>query len=198
VLLPAVVLRGIACCTDSYRYSLVRPVTLFSKKHTMKLVKLGLISIVVLFIIITAISSLLPSHILVSRAVDVHGNTDSLQRLLFHLDQWQNWMSDAKGNKGAYTVGADGTLDIGGVKITRQHQDDSTLVTQWGGSNEMKGTIRIIHHQRQDSLITVQWQMEQGVAWYPWEKFASITKDEIWGASMEKSLDNLKQLIESR
>jgi hypothetical protein len=38
--------------------------------------------------------------------------------------------------------------------------------------------------------------MEQEVGWFFWHKFASITKDEIWGASMEKSLDNLKTRLE--
>lgn len=164
----------------------------------MKVIKLALISVVVLFVIITAISALLPSHVLVSRAVDLHASVNTVKPYLFDLNHWQQWMTDANGNHIAQQGDNKTGLTIGDTRISIIGSTDSTIVTSWNSGSEMTGTLRIIDHHRADSVLTVQWQMEQHVSWYPWQKFASITKDEIWGGSMEKSLDNLKQLVEPR
>ncbi len=164
----------------------------------MRFLKLAIISVIVIFIILTAMSSLLPSQILVSRAVDIKGSSNKIKENLFQLKQWQYWMTDAQGNKTQHLYDAKkDVVTIGPTVITVASKNDSTLVTEWSAANIMKGSFRIIDHHTPDSLITVQWQMEQDVKWYPWEKFASITKDELWGGSMEKSLENLKLLVES-
>jgi hypothetical protein len=163
----------------------------------MRIIKLGIISVIVLFLILTAMSSLLPSQILVSRAVDVRGQVPHIKEQLFRLQNWQQWMSDAKGQKGTHSFRSD-TLFIGGSIIKPVSGTDSTFITSWTPGQEILSTFRIINHRSPDSLVTIQWQMEQDVQWYPWQKFASITKDEIWGGAMEKSLDNLKTILESR
>jgi len=42
----------------------------------------------------------------------------------------------------------------------------------------------------------VQWQFEQKLKWYPWEKFASLMSDKIMGPMMEANLDELRKLVE--
>jgi hypothetical protein len=42
----------------------------------------------------------------------------------------------------------------------------------------------------------VQWYFDFVFRWYPWEKFSSIVYDKQLGPAMEKSLNNLKDLIE--
>jgi hypothetical protein len=163
----------------------------------MRFLKLALISVVVLFIVLTAISSLLPSKILVSRAVDIRGSVMTIREEVFGLHNWPHWMTDDKGQKGNSSYDpASGILTFSNTKIKRIRISDSTITTLWSSPTEMTGTFRVIDHHTADSLLTVQWQMEQRVKWYPWQKFASITKDELWGGSMEKSLDNLKTLAE--
>ncbi len=165
----------------------------------MRFVKLGIISVIVIFIILTAMSSLLPSQILVSRAVDIKGSVDQVRQHFFLLQNWESWMTDAQGQKAVQTFSkAENSLVIGNTTISIVSTTDSTLSTNWTSPSNMTGLFRIINHHSPDSLITVQWQMEQDVKWYPWEKFASITKDEIWGGSMEKSLENLKLLVEAQ
>ena len=161
--------------------------------------KLAIISVVVIFVILTAMSSLLPSQILVSRAVDIKGSVNSIKEQLYQLENWQDWMTDAQGQKTTHSFNEKrNSVAIGPTTISILSITDSTLSTQWKSPKTMTGLFRIINHHTPDSLITVQWQMEQDVKWYPWEKFASITKDELWGGSMEKSLENLKALVESR
>jgi hypothetical protein len=164
----------------------------------MRFFKLAIISVVVIFIILTAMSSLLPSQILVSRAVDIKGSVSETKQQLFQLQNWQHWMTDAQGQKAAHSFDSSkNSLSIGNAIISVSTITDSSVSTIWTSSNTMTGLFRIINHHSPDSLLTVQWQMEQDVKWYPWEKFASITKDELWGGSMEKSLENLKLLVEA-
>jgi len=166
---------------------------------SMRIFKLAVISAIVLFIIITAISSLLPSQVLVSRAADIKGSAAKVKMQVFDLKNWQKWMTDAKGQRGEYKFNQlANTLDIVATQVSITSASDTTLITLWKSSTNMTGTFRIIDHHRADSLLTIQWQMEQKVKWYPWQKFAAITKDEIWGASMEKSLENLKALVETQ
>lgn len=162
----------------------------------MRIIKLAIISVVVIFVVLTAMSSLLPSHTLVSRAVDIRGSTEAIKEQAFILDNWKNWLTDAGGEKAVHRYQAPALL-IGETTITPLTKTDSSFTTAWQPGSAMTSTIRIIDHGTADSLVTVQWQMEQKVKWYPWEKFASITKDEIWGGAMERSLENLKTIIES-
>jgi hypothetical protein len=161
----------------------------------MRIVKLAIISVIVLFLILTAMSALLPSHTLVSRAVDIRGPVTRIKEQAFSLQNWQNWLSDAKGQKAAHSYN-DPVLSVGETTVSPVTRTDSSFTTSWLPGNNTISTLRVIDHHTADSLITVQWQMEQRVKWYPWEKFASITKDEIWGGAMERSLDNLKKIIE--
>lgn len=164
----------------------------------MRFIKLGLISIVVIFILLTAISSLLPSTVLVSRAVDINSPAADVKEQVFRLENWQNWLSDEMGNKGTHQLHPeDGALVIGNARIVGRHTTDTTFTTTWKNGRDMKGSFRIIKHASTTGFLTVQWQMEQHVRWYPWEKFASITKDEIWGGAMEKSLENLRTFLEA-
>jgi hypothetical protein len=165
----------------------------------MRLLKLAVISVIVLFAIVTAITSLLPSNVLVSRAIDVKSHPSQIKEQVYHLDRWRGWFTDAGGTPAQASFdSSNNTLDLAGTTITAQHVTDSSYVTAWTGKTNMLSTFRIIDHHLPDSVITIQWQVEQKIKWYPWEKLASITKDEIWGGAMEKSLGNLKALLEAR
>lgn len=166
----------------------------------MKFLKLAVISIIVIFIILSAMGALLPSQILVSRAVDIRAGRERIKEEVFRLNNWGHWMTNAKGEAAEHRFDSLASLlHIGPTEVRPVTSSDTSFVTSWEAAQPMKATFRIITHPSADSLYTVQWQMEQEVGWLFWHKFASITKDEIWGASMEKSLDNLKiRLEESR
>lgn len=165
----------------------------------MRFVKLAVISVVVIFIILSVMGALLPSEILVSRAVDIRGNRAGIRQQVFNLGNWQHWMTAASGEKTPQRFdSANGQLSIGAASIRVTDRSDSTLTTAWRTPAEMKGSFRLIDHRTPDSLYTLQWQMEQDISWFFWEKFAAITRDEIWGGSMEKSLENLKTIVEQQ
>ena len=66
---------------------------------------------------------------------------------------------------------------------------------EWKNRNSLQiATIQIIPGN--ESSCSVQWQFEQHLHWYPWEKFGSLMNDKIIGAALEASLENLKKLSE--
>ena len=83
------------------------------------------------------------------------------------------------------------------VNIDASGPEKISATWQSGDSRPLPGEFNFIGG---DSArhITVQWQFDQKVKWYPWEKFASIVSDKALGPYMEKSLDNLKSVVENR
>lgn len=162
----------------------------------MRFIKLIIISVIVLFAIATAISLMLPSKVLVSRATDITTNADSVKPLITNLSKWQQWMKID--STGALKYDAEkNTLSLNNSLISIKNNTDSTFITTWGngtGKNEIESTHRII--SMSPNTITIQWQMVQYVKWYPWEKFASMLNDKILGTFMEQSLSSLKQKAE--
>lgn len=59
----------------------------------MKLIKLGVISVLVLGVIITLIGLLFPSTVLVSRAVDIKAPKDSIKSKIIDIRQWPVWVN---------------------------------------------------------------------------------------------------------
>ena len=166
----------------------------------MRLVKLGIISVVVLFGLITAMSMLLPTQVIISRAIDINKPMDSVYEVVTNLNRWHGWMdyydaavtsfsTPAKG-KGAY-------IKMGKVRvdITAIEADKMDGIWQSADNRPLPGSFNFVSSNNRQT-VTVQWQFIQKVAWYPWEKFASITSDKVIGPYMEKSLDNLKKLLE--
>jgi thiamine kinase-like enzyme len=49
-----------------------------------------------------------------------------------------------------------------------------------------------------ERLTVVQWQFEQKLKWYPWERLGSMMNDKILGTMMENNLNRLKTLAETK
>ncbi len=168
----------------------------------MKILKLVIISVVFLSLLITAFSLLLPSRIIISRAVDINSPIDSVYVLVNDLKNWKEWMdnfnepnteiSQVSKGKGAF-------INTGNVKVVIVNSIPTKVSAKWqtGKNTPLPGEFNFISN---DSFghTTVQWQFVHQVKWYPWQKFASIVSDKVIGPYMEKSLDNLKVLAENR
>ena len=87
--------------------------------------------------------------------------------------------------------------DLAGTMVDITNVTDSTIVSSWitkKGSFQTS-TVRVIGAASQNITI-VQWQFEQKLKWYPWERLGSMMNDKILGTMMEKNLNNLKSLVE--
>lgn len=161
----------------------------------MKLIKLGVISIVVLFLLTTFIGALLPSTVLVSRAMNVNGQKDSIILYIKDIQQWKFWIEGM--GKPEVIIYSSSNANLGGTIVNITNISDSTVVSSWttkSGSTQT-ATIRMISEPLRN-LTIVQWQFEQKIKWYPWEKLGSMMNDKILGTMMEKNLNNLKLLVE--
>lgn len=149
----------------------------------MRIIKLAFISFIIIFIIITLISFLFPSHIRISRATNVPNKRDSIFSLLKNESGWHPaYLDSSTASK------------MQKIKRTNFEATDSTYAYQLeqDGKKPFVNGWQIYGEPSSDSL-TLQWYMDFNLSWYPWEKFSSLFYEKTYGAMMEKGLHNLKK-----
>ena len=163
----------------------------------MRLIKLAVISIVVLFALATFLGALLPSVVLVSRAVNVNAPRDSILLRLRDINQWRSWMEGM--NDTSINIVSAQQARLGTTQVQITAVSDSAIYSTWTSrnGNQQQSLMRLISEPRQEVCV-VQWQFEQKLRWYPWEKLGSIMNDKILGTMMEKNLNELKSLVEKK
>jgi uncharacterized membrane protein len=171
----------------------------FLSGNNMRFIKLALISVVFLFLLITAISLLLPSTVHVSRAIDMDAPFDTIYSRINDLNKWKSWfagLDSANISLSKETTGKGATLTMNNMKVQIVESKPEQVRTLWqSGAKSLEGDFNVFKQQG-SSVITLQWHFTQHVQWYPWEKFASIVSDKVLGPTMERSLDNLKKAVE--
>ena len=163
----------------------------------MKLIRLALFSVLTLFVIASFIGILLPSNALVSRAVNITAPKDSIFPYIINIEQWKQWMDGMQ--QASVTIHSTNSADLAGTAVTITGISDSTVVSSWKtktGKLQIS-TVRLIGDSSQ-KITVVQWQFEQKLKWYPWERLGSMLNDKILGTMMEKNLNNLKILVEKK
>ena len=159
----------------------------------MRLIRFALISVVILFALATAIGLLLPSRVIVSRAVDISAAPEKVRAFTHGIDRWKTWVAGMGDTSVNIYSAAD--AQIGYNRVTMQLQNDTTFVTNWKdrSGTPQTSTMRIIPL---GSITTVQWQFEQQIGWMPWERLGSMMNDKILGVMMEQNLASLKTISE--
>lgn len=161
----------------------------------MRLIKLGIISLIVMSALMLLVSLLFPSVVIVSRATDIHAPQSTIYPLARNMYNWSKWV-DGMNHSNAVVYNAD-SAKLGSTLVTVIGETDTTIISLWKGVNatEQESTIRFITDTTQN-ITVVQWQFVQHIKWYPWEKFASMMNDKIIGARIEQNLANLKKIAE--
>lgn len=168
----------------------------------MRFVKLGLISLVFLFLLMLFISMLMPSAISVSRVIDINAPADSVYNAVTDLSKWKLWLENYVSTGDILKTDALGKvtqLKVNTTTIAIIATTAKTIKTIWqaGNGQPLSGTFDVISHEG-SSITTLHWQFNQKLKWYPWEKFAAIASDKTLGPFMEKSMENLKKLVEEQ
>jgi hypothetical protein len=147
-----------------------------------KIIKLALISFVLIFGLLTAISLLIPSRVRISKAIDLHAPIDSVRTLITDTTQWKTWHP-------AYSGGRQQQATIGFNTIT-----DSliTATISSPGKNSLLNGWQFYSHQERESY-TLQWYIDFKLRWYPWEKFGSLFYEATYGKMIEQGLSNIKK-----
>ena len=149
----------------------------------MRLIKLGLLSVIFLLVVITLISLLIPSNIRLSRATNLPNQRERIFVLLEKDSLWHPAYGDSASAKG-YSILAKKMIE----------RTDSTYVVQWqqAGRKPVRSGWQVYGEPSADS-ITLQWYMDFDLGWFPSQKFSSMFYESTYGAMMEKGLYNIKQ-----
>lgn len=161
----------------------------------MRFIKLGLISVVVLFFIATCIGLVMPANVVVSRAVDITANKDSVFNLMKDIRQWKNWVTGM--NNETVIIGSATEADLAGTKVKIVLTDNYTVHSNWTGK---RGTVqesimRVIQDSNSTSLVA-QWQFTEHLKWYPWQRLGSMMNEAVMGTQLENNLASLKEIVQ--
>lgn len=170
----------------------------------MRHLKLALISFIFLFLLITGFSLFIPSHIRISKAINIKAGKDSIMMQIRDAAKWKNWYPGLDTAKLYYENGI-----VKGVMLNDKDPDHPVyihIIKEEPGeitaefiTQKRKPVIngwRTISYSTTDS-ITLQWYMDFHLRWYPWEKFSSLLLERSYGSKMEQGLTNLKKLLQS-
>jgi hypothetical protein len=170
----------------------------------MKFLRLLIISAVLLFAVVTAMSFLIPFNVRISRAVNIHATPAVIWEYVDDMHNWQSWnpfFGKHLQSQPQFTDTSGGmatSMEIGGTTIRWKEKaaDKKIAVMQKEGFKPIVNGWNAITHKGSDST-TVQWYMDFRLRWYPWEKFSSLLFEKNYGARMEQGLTNLKKLAEA-
>lgn len=158
----------------------------------MKLIRFAFISVLVIGILITAISSLFPSVVITSRAVEVNATSAQIQHCVSNLSVWKGWMSDWKDQS---VLVQDSVANVGTQRIELVSKTDSTIVLNWVATGQAPYKVQIEWLPLKEGSYVIHWSFEQHVQWYPWEKFQTLLNEKVLGAKMEEELQHLTACI---
>jgi hypothetical protein len=145
----------------------------------MRIVKLGIISIIVFSLLLVAFSLLIPSHVRISRAVNITAPRQTVYANVESQDKWKEWNELANEK----------------IDVSILSRQPDLIQTAWKYSD--KSVNSSFRFEESANITVVQWYFDFHLRWYPWEKFGSITFDKQFGPVMERSLNNLKKLVEN-
>ena len=169
----------------------------------MRLVKLAIISFIFLFLLFTCISLFIPSHIRISKAINILGPKDSVMAHLKDPVKWKNWypgMDSAKlfyenGVVKGVIVNDKDSSSLMYLHIIKEEPDEITSEFVGGKLKPITNTWRMKQYPGSDSTA-LQWDMDFHLRWYPWEKFSSLIFEGSYGQGMVRGLLNIKRLVE--
>jgi hypothetical protein len=149
----------------------------------LRFIKLALISFILLFLVATGVSLMIPSQVRISKATNIASSPDSILAPVKDQQRWASW-HPAYMNADSFPVIHFKTLveNDSVYELSMQQGEKTPVISGW----------HVYRHGGSDSL-TLQWYMDFRLKWYPWQKFSSLFFESTYGAMMEKGLSNLKE-----
>jgi hypothetical protein len=169
----------------------------------MRFVKLILISVIVLFGILTALSLVFPSHLRISRAINIAAPKEKVYGVVNDIRAWDSWNKFISGTSLTHvfysspSAGKGAFLRSDQLWVTIRESSPDSMKIDWAQvrGRKWEGGFNFLQLSR-DSL-TVQWYFDFRFRWYPWEKLGSMVYDQQLGPVMEESLTGLKHFVEN-
>ena len=149
-------------------------------------------------LLITGISLFFPSHVRISKAIDITTSKDSLMHQIGDASNWKNWYPGADSLSLLFMEGRVRGIGMdNGQGLIINEVNDSAVLTMNTGPHSKKGESGWnIFPGTVPNSFTVQWYMDFHLRWYPWEKFSSLLLEKRYGRMMEEGLGKLKAWLE--
>jgi hypothetical protein len=165
--------------------------------------KLIIFSVLILFSIITLISLLVPSHIRISKAINIKAQSGTIFRYIGDLNNWRKWHPVFK-NLPSNKIEIIDSINGRATKLKIDQTIITLLITK---TDTVEAEILIpgkkpvisdwfISAQSEPGVLTLHASMDLTLRWYPWEKFSSLFFEKTYGAQLDQGLNNLKKLAE--
>jgi hypothetical protein len=165
----------------------------------MRIFRFIIISIVVLSIIVTIISLFIPSHVSVSRGIQIKSSKDSVMNQVGQVLNWKNWYPGGDSLKFYYEDNMIKGLLLDERKkqyLVMREKTEDEVTAEYVLPNRTIPTGWLIAADPKSNSVTIQWHMDFHLRWYPWEKFSSFMFERIYHPQLQQGLDNLKRLLE--
>lgn len=169
----------------------------------MQYVKFFFVSVISLFVVLTALSLLFPSDLRVQRVVNIGAPREKVLAAVGDLKTWPEWNQFVRGTGLTHlalstpSAGVGAKLSSDQMTISETAADSDGIALEWdlkGGKRHPGGIA--VGNPNQDS-ITVEWWFDLHFRWYPWEKLGVFVFDRKLGPVMEQSLDSLRRYVEN-
>jgi len=153
----------------------------------------------VVFFITTIISLFIPSHVRISRGIQINSLKDSVIKQVSLVPNWKNWYPGADSSKFFYE-----NSEIRGLVLNEHKKQylvitclkDDEVTAEYLLPNKKIPTGWLIAADPNANLVTIQWYMDFHLRWYPWEKFSSFMFEKVYHPQLQQGLDNLKRFLE--
>lgn len=157
-------------------------------------------SLIVFSLVILFLFVLFPSHISVTRVISINRPQTEVLDKISDLRTWKTWnefvsqpASDNNSSGPADSAWSD-HLRVNGAVIRLAKVEKNGISALWQRGDRMfTGHFQL---QEKNGRTILVWTFEFDVKWYPWEKLASMFYNKQLGPVMEKSLVNLRDLLE--
>lgn len=169
----------------------------------MRFIKFILISVIALFIVLTAFSFLFPSQMRVGRSINIAAPREKVMAAVGDLRAWTQWNTFITSTPltgmffSSPSSGKDAFLRSDELRITVLAAGADSVRLDWKqtrGKSFVEGFNLL---QLQPDSLTVQCWMDFRFRWYPWEKLGLLVYEKKLGPVMEESLAGLKRYVEN-
>jgi hypothetical protein len=158
----------------------------------MRLIKLALISLVVFYMLIWAITFLFPNVTVLSRAINIAGSKDSVaSKIKTNVIPYRVWLTNNNDKVDVHT--SDISFYENDLFNAERQPNADTIYFEMVHQKEsfLKGGLGL--YQLSKDSATAQLFYVFRTKWYkPWEKMAQIANDAKYGGQMDAALSKLK------
>jgi hypothetical protein len=164
----------------------------------MRILRLIIVSIIVLFLVTTFVFALFPSHIRISRVISLPASKERTAAVIGDLKTWNAWnrfSGDTTLGKQVFSSpssGAGAYMQTGRPRITLTTVSQDSIRGTWEQENGPRFTGGFNLDKVDEGHCTVEWYFDFYFSWYPWDKLKSMFYDKQLGPVMENSLVALK------